>query len=68
MTTKCPDCHSEINYRPPIQLNQLFTCSNCGLELEVIWLYPLEFAKISPANANPEKKRGKRGFKKKIQG
>ena len=31
----------------PLEINQQVVCSNCGLELEVIWLYPLELASVS---------------------
>jgi lysine biosynthesis protein LysW len=41
----------------PVEINQQVVCSNCGLELEVIWLYPLELAKVINYRPDPKRKR-----------
>ncbi len=46
MTDICPGCNSPLNIHSPLKINQSVTCSNCGLEQEVVWLYPLELVKV----------------------
>ncbi len=46
MIKNCPTCKSQLTLETPIEINQSVICPNCGLELEVVWLYPLELAKI----------------------
>jgi lysine biosynthesis protein LysW len=47
MSRKCPVCNSTLSIKQPIEINQQVVCSNCGLALEVIWLYPLELARLN---------------------
>lgn len=60
MPRKCPVCNSSLQFTKPVEINTRVVCSNCGLELEVVWLYPLELAKVS--SRDPD-----RGKKQKIQ-
>ena len=57
MSSRCPTCQTPLQMEKPIEINQQVMCSNCGLELEVVWLYPLELAKI--INHKPDPKREK---------
>ncbi len=61
MTELCPVCKSRLDLENPLRINQSIICSNCGLELEVIWLYPLELAKV--LSYNPDPSRQKEEFK-----
>jgi lysine biosynthesis protein LysW len=58
MSKKCPVCNSDLQLKYPVTVNQQVICTNCGLELEVIWLYPLELAKVLNYKADPTKKKG----------
>jgi len=53
MSKKCPICNCALQLSEPIEINHLVVCSNCGAELEVVWLYPLEFVKVTNPNLNP---------------
>lgn len=55
MSRKCPVCNSDLVFETPISLNQQVTCQICGLELEVVWLYPLELAKVISKKPDPTK-------------
>lgn len=50
MSTKCPICKCTLKYALPVEINQLLICSNCGVELEVVWLYPLELVRNTRSN------------------
>jgi alpha-aminoadipate carrier protein LysW len=39
---ECPQCGFEINLGSQPKLGKLVTCKECGAELEVVWLDPLE--------------------------
>ena len=39
---KCISCDNEIRLRRPPKIGMLVTCPECGAELELIWLDPLE--------------------------
>lgn len=41
-TTFCPDCDEEIRLGPTPKIGQRVTCPDCGAELEVIEVDPLE--------------------------
>jgi len=56
MTKKCPICNSFLEIKKPIEIYQSITCPKCGLEQVVIWLYPLELAKV--LNTNPDSSPG----------
>ena len=66
MTEKCPTCKTLLQLEPPLEINQTVICSNCGMELEIIWLYPLELAKVLSYNPDPsrKKKQPRQGSKK----
>jgi lysine biosynthesis protein LysW len=64
MTERCPTCKTPLNLKSPLEINQSVICDNCGLELEVVWLYPLELAKV--INYRPDPTRQKT-LQKKIQ-
>lgn len=57
MTKPCPTCNSPLELKSPLEINQSVICSSCGLELEVIWLYPLELAKVATYNPDPTKRK-----------
>lgn len=39
---KCPQCGEEILVGTKPRIGQQVSCNNCGSELEVVWLDPLE--------------------------
>lgn len=41
---KCPDCEEEIKIPKEAHEGEIIECSNCGAELEVLSLKPLELA------------------------
>jgi len=53
MKQLCPACKNELVLDIPLKINQSVVCSTCGLELEVIWLYPLELAKVLSYQPDP---------------
>lgn len=67
MFRKCPTCNQDLQLQSPVEINQLVICENCGQEMEVIWVFPLELAKIRsqsqeafPQDRNEERKQGAR--------
>jgi lysine biosynthesis protein LysW len=46
MSNYCPRCKAPLNIPTPVEIKQQVTCENCGMELEVVWLYPLELARV----------------------
>ena len=62
MTEICPVCNAILELKNPLRINQSIICSDCGLELEVIWLYPLELAKV--LSYNPDRTRQTKNLKK----
>ncbi len=40
--TNCIGCDAEIRLRQSPKIGALVTCAECGAELEVVWLDPLE--------------------------
>lgn len=42
MNTLCPECDGDITIPEDTMLNELVSCPECGIELEVISLDPLE--------------------------
>ena len=57
MSSRCPTCQTPLQMEKPIEINQQVMCSNCGLELEVVWLYPLELAKIIHYKPDPKREK-----------
>ncbi|MEK7203331.1 MAG: lysine biosynthesis protein LysW [Patescibacteria group bacterium] len=43
-TTQCPVCSSDVIIDDEFNENDLATCANCGEELEIISLQPLQLA------------------------
>ena len=41
----CPECSSSITVNEQAQLNEVINCSECGDELEVIGVNPIELVK-----------------------
>jgi len=41
-TAECPQCGNEVNLGTQPKLGKLVECKECGAELEVVWLDPLE--------------------------
>jgi alpha-aminoadipate carrier protein LysW len=39
---ECPQCGSEVSVGSQPRIGKLVECKNCGAELEVVWLDPLE--------------------------
>lgn len=56
MSDKCPVCKTPLAIRTPLEIKQSVVCGNCGLELEVVWLYPLELAKVSDSKTDPKRR------------
>ncbi len=42
MTTTCPECDADIAIPAGAMENELISCPDCGAELEIISLDPLE--------------------------
>ena len=38
----CLSCGDEIRITRPHKIGELVTCAECGTELEIVWLDPLE--------------------------
>ena len=64
MTRKCPVCNLDLPIQNPVELHQQVICPNCELELEVVWLYPLELAKVLDDKSDPNKKKLTKNMKK----
>jgi len=41
-TTLCPECDADVTMPDDVMENELISCHDCGVELEVISLNPLE--------------------------
>ena len=39
---ECPLCQNDINITQRLRLGQCVMCPSCDVELEVVWLYPIE--------------------------
>lgn len=39
---ECPECVAELSLADDVMLSEIFSCEECGCELEVISLDPLE--------------------------
>ena len=44
MTTTCPECEADLPLPSGVMENELIACPDCGAELEVISLNPVELA------------------------
>jgi alpha-aminoadipate carrier protein LysW len=44
MTSTCPECEADITLPNGVMENELIACPDCGAELEVISLNPVEVA------------------------
>jgi len=42
MTIKCPDCQTPVSVLERIEVGEIIECQNCGAEMEIINLKPLE--------------------------
>jgi alpha-aminoadipate carrier protein LysW len=42
LTTTCPECAAEIIVDDQTEISEIIVCSDCGVDLEVISLSPLE--------------------------
>jgi len=47
MSKECPACNTKLSTPQAVEINQQVVCPHCDLKLEVVWLYPLEFSKVS---------------------
>jgi lysine biosynthesis protein LysW len=65
MSRKCPFCNIDLPLQNPLELKQQVICPNCGLELEVVWLYPLELAKVLDYKLDPNRKKSPKRKSKK---
>lgn len=45
-TASCPLCHSDVIVDEEAYENDLVTCVNCGADLEIVSLTPLELGAI----------------------
>jgi alpha-aminoadipate carrier protein LysW len=41
-TTECPECAAEVTIPADAMANELISCRDCGTELEIVSLSPLE--------------------------
>lgn len=41
-TFECPECAADVSLMPDVMANEIIVCPECGSELEVISLNPLE--------------------------
>lgn len=41
-TASCPECAAELSFDDDVMLNEITQCPDCGVELEVVSLDPLE--------------------------
>ena len=57
MTKSCPTCKTPLEIKSPLEINQSVICPHCGLEMEVVWLYPLELAKVIDYKPDQKRKR-----------
>lgn len=46
ITTQCPLCHSDVIVADESFKQDLVTCANCGVDLEIISLSPLTLAAL----------------------
>lgn len=53
-TEKCPICHSDVIIEDDVYENDLVSCVNCGADLEIISLVPLELEAIEDDFVNGE--------------
>jgi lysine biosynthesis protein LysW len=60
MSKQCPVCNSDLRIERPVEINQQVICSSCGMELVVIWLYPLELAKVLSYRADLDRKKDRK--------
>jgi lysine biosynthesis protein LysW len=37
----CPECYQEVQVSESPKIGHHVLCENCGMKLEVVWLYPL---------------------------
>lgn len=44
MNTLCPECEAEVTLAADVMQNELIACPDCGADLEVISLDPVELA------------------------
>lgn len=42
MAALCVECDAELNLRGRVRLGQRIVCPNCGIQLEIISLHPIE--------------------------
>jgi len=45
-TSKCPACHSDVVVEDGLYEGDLVDCANCGAELEIISLHPIQLSEI----------------------
>ena len=41
-TAVCPECGKNVTVGPEPKMGKMVTCKNCGTDLEIVWLDPLE--------------------------
>ena len=52
VSKNCPECSAVINIELPSEIGQQVTCLQCGLLLEIIWLFPIELAVLDTSTEN----------------
>lgn len=45
-TIKCPDCKEEVPVKDAVETGEVLECLNCGAEMEVININPVEVSLI----------------------
>ncbi|MFH1822941.1 MAG: lysine biosynthesis protein LysW [Patescibacteria group bacterium] len=51
-TARCPACNSDVVVEDGIYEHDLVDCANCGVQLEIISLHPLQLSELSPEDEN----------------
>ncbi|MBZ5552279.1 MAG: lysine biosynthesis protein LysW [Acidobacteriia bacterium] len=57
MYGSCPECDAEIEVPEEIEKGEIVTCPDCGIELEVVGLDPVEF-ELAPGDEDEEEWEG----------
>ena len=50
MQAECPECMAELSLPDDVEENEILVCPDCGVELEVISVEPLEL-EMAPEEA-----------------
>lgn len=54
-TSRCPVCHSDVIAEDELYEGDLVNCANCGTELEIIALHPVQLREMKEEEEVEEK-------------